>query len=65
MDQFLGRRVWILPTADSEQGKLHAGEHGEIVAQGGTIQEGIKEYTVRLESGESILLKPHEVEILD
>jgi hypothetical protein len=61
---FLGKRVRILPTADSDLGKLHAGEHGEIVHQTGTIREGIREYTIRLDDGELIPLKPHEVEIL-
>lgn len=64
-DHFLGRRVRILPTADSEQGELHAGEYGEIVHQVGSLQEGVREYTIRLGDGEAIHLKPSEVEILD
>ncbi len=40
--------------------------YGEIVTQVGTIQEGVREYTVRLDDyGETIPLKPGEVEILD
>jgi hypothetical protein len=61
----LGRRVRILPTADSELGRLHAGEHAEIVRQIGTLEEGIRGYTVRLSDGEEIDLKLSEVEILD
>ena len=63
--EFLGRRVRILPTADSDLGQLHAGEYGEIRRQVGTLQEGVKEYEVRLDSGEALILKPTEVEILD
>jgi hypothetical protein len=37
--EFLGRRVRILPTADSDLGQLHAGEYGEIRRQVGTLQE--------------------------
>ena len=62
---FLGRRVRILPTADSELGRLHAGEYGEIVHQVGSLEEGVREYTIRLGDGETISLKPGEVEILD
>jgi hypothetical protein len=65
MTEFLGRRVRILSTAESDLGQLHAGEYGEIIVQTGTIQEGIREYTVRLDSGEQIDLKPTEVEILN
>jgi hypothetical protein len=66
MDRFfLGKCVRIWPTADSELGTLHAGEYGEIVTQVGTMQEGIREYTVRLGDRETIPLKPDEVEILD
>lgn len=63
--EFLGRRVRILPTADSDLGRLHSGEYGEIERQVGTLQEGVREYGVRLDSGESLSLKPTEVEILD
>jgi hypothetical protein len=66
MDRFfLGRWVRTWPTPDSELGRLHAGEYGEIVPQVGTIQEGGKEYTVCLGDGETISLKPSEVEILE
>ena len=65
MTEFLGRRVRILPTAESDLGQLHAGEYGEIIVQVGTLQEGVREYTVRLDSGEQISLKPAEVEILN
>jgi hypothetical protein len=61
----LGRCVRIWPTADSELGRLRAGQYGEKVTQVGTIQEGAREYTVRLGDGETIPLKPDEVEILD
>jgi hypothetical protein len=61
----LGRYVRIWPTADSEFGRLRAGQYGEIVTQVGTIQEGVREYTVRLGDGETIPLKPGEVEILN
>ena len=61
----LGRRVRILPTADSELGRLHAGEHGKIVRQIGTLEEGIRGYTVRVSNGEEIDLKLSEVEFLD
>jgi hypothetical protein len=40
---------------------VHAGEYGEIVTQAGTAQEGIKEYTVRLDYGETVPLRPGEV----
>jgi hypothetical protein len=61
---FLGRRVRVLPTAGTEQGRLHAGEYGEIEHQVGSLEEGVREYTVRLDGGETISLKPDEVEIL-
>jgi hypothetical protein len=60
----LGRRVRVLPTADSEQGRLHAGEGGTIEEQFGTVQEGLRGYHVLLESGKSIFLNPDEVELL-
>jgi hypothetical protein len=63
--EFLGRRLRISLTADSEQGQLHAGEYAVIEVQMGTIQEGIREYSVRLDSGKVIDLKPSEVELLD
>ncbi len=63
--EFLGRRVRILPTAESDLGQLHAGEYGEIIVQVGMLQEGVREYEVRLDSGETLPLKPTEVEILD
>jgi hypothetical protein len=62
---FSGKRLRISLTADSEQGQLHAGEYAVIVVQMGTIQEGIREYSVRLDSGKVIDLKPSEVELLD
>ncbi len=62
---FLGKRVRVLSTAGTEQERLHAGEYGEIVHQLGTLEEGVREYTVRLDSGDTITLKPDEVEILD
>jgi len=62
--EFLGRRVRVRPTADSEQGRLHAGKYGEIEQQLGTLEEGLRGYYVRLDDGETISLKPHEVEIL-
>jgi hypothetical protein len=65
MTEFLGRRVRILPTAESDLGQLHAGEYGEIIHQVGTLREGVRGFTVRLDSGEQIALKPTEVEILD
>ncbi len=63
--EFLGRRVRILPTAESDLGQLHAGEYGEIIVQVGMLKEGGREYEVRLDSGETLPLKPTEVEILD
>jgi hypothetical protein len=62
---FLGRCVRICPTADSELGRLHAGEYGEIVTKVDTIQEEVREYTVRLGDGETISLKAGEVGIPD
>ncbi len=62
---FLGRRVRVLPTGESEQGRLHGGEYGEIDQQAGSLEEGVRKYTVRLDSGKTITLKPGDLEILD
>jgi len=32
----------VRPTADSEQGRLHAGKYGEIEQQLGTLEEGLR-----------------------
>ena len=63
--EFLGRRLRISLTADSEQGQLHAGEYAVIEVQMGTIQEGIRGYSVRLDSGKQIDLNPNEVDLLE
>jgi hypothetical protein len=64
--EFLGRRVRVRARPDSaEITREHADEYGEIVRQVGTIQEGIREYDVRLDGGDLLSLGPGEVEILD
>lgn len=63
--EFLDRRVRVLQGAESDLGREHAGEGGETVRQVGTIQEGIREYKVRLDGGTSVMLKSSDVEILD
>jgi len=65
MTMFLNRRVRILSTASSDLGRQHAGEHATIVHQVGTLEEGVRSYTVRLDNMEMISLQPDEVEILD
>jgi hypothetical protein len=60
---FLGRQVKVSSTAHSELGRIHRDEYGRIEQQLGTIREGIRRYTARLDSGEVIDLQPDEVEI--
>jgi hypothetical protein len=64
--EFVGRRIRVRPRPDSaEITRERADEYGEIFGQAGTIQQGIRRYTVRLDSGEWLILGPDEVEILD
>ena len=65
MRYFLNRRVRILPTASSEQGRMHAGDYGKIVHQSDSIEEGIQSYLILLENMHQIELRSDEVEILD
>jgi hypothetical protein len=64
--EFLGRRARVRSRPDSAQiTRERDGGYGEIVGQTGTIQEGIRSFQVRLDSGEWLILEPGEVEILD
>lgn len=62
----LGKRIRIRLTADSELGQLYAGRQGQIVEFAKDPETLIlKRYTVRLDDGTFLELKPDEVEILE